>query len=253
MIAGFNACDSTTAPDDKLEDAPAIVNLNVSPTSIQFSPVADGVKDTTIDVSVQARVINLEESKAPNIIIKDRSDGSTILNDVLVKVDDESFAIEVPFPTKTTFFKKYLLSVYVHDDNGNGNYAQSNIALNGFSVINPVILEADNPASVQRPSTGESLVSFKAKVTDEEGQDTVEGVFLRLISQVSGEVSDSPFSLYDDGTQSSGDHIAGDSIYTVTFPFNSDNQLQTYDIHYYAVDKGGLVSDTVKTTFSIVE
>src|SRR5690554_7466099 len=37
--------------------------------------------------------------------------------------------------------------------------------------------------------------SFTAKATDADGHNTLEGVYMRLISQVSGEVSASPFTM----------------------------------------------------------
>ncbi len=168
--------------------------------------------------------------------------------------NENEYRLEIPFETRTTLFEEFKVIVLAQDQSGNFNYAEGSLNLLGFSEIPPEILDVDNPESLQRPAEGEDdePVPFLAKVTDEEGLDTIESVFMRLISRESGEVTGSPFQLYDNG-EAGGDVTANDSVFTRIFRFGSDNQLQTYDILYYAVDKGGLVSDTVKSTFSIVE
>lgn len=251
---GFFACDSTTSPEDIFHDKPAITRFNVSPQNVQFTSSADGVKDTTVQVVFTIDAVNLEENE-PILTVTDRFSGEIELEESMPATGNTNeYGLQIPFETRTTFFEEYKVNVLVQDDHGNYNFAEASLNLLGFSEIAPVILEANNPESLQRPAEGEDdkPVAFLAKVTDEEGLDTIESVFMRLISQESGEVTGSPFQLYDNG-EAGGDVTANDSVFTRVFRFSSDNQLQTYDILYYAVDKGDLVSDTVRTTFSIVE
>ena len=251
MIAGFNACDSTTSPDSKLEKVPSVTHFLVTPTDILFSS-DQGFTDTLINVSVEARFRNHEALIKPFVTLS-KSGAAEIIDKVPLEYVDsrtDLYSAGFTLTTTTTSFEDYLVNM-IYDEK-RGNYAQTRIQIRGFSNARPELLYATNPDSVSRPETGTTPVTFTAKATDNDGQETIEGVYMRLISQVSGEVGSSPFELYDDGT-SGEDEVAKDSIYTLTLEIDPTRQLQTYDIHYYAVDKGGLVSDTIKTTFSIVE
>ncbi|WP_421774585.1 hypothetical protein [Gracilimonas sp.] len=250
----FLSCDSTTSPKDIFEESPAIQDFNVSPQNVQFSSANDGVKDTTVLVTFSAATQNLSEGEVPRIIITDRNSGQVELQqDMEASSVNGQFTLEVPFQTKTTFFQDFKVNAIVEKpETGDFNYATASLKITGFSEIEPEILEANNPESVQRPTSGTNIYRFTAKVTDEEGNDTIEGVFVRIFNRSSGEVNSSPFTLFDDGN-SGEDITAGDSVYTAAFPVTPDSKLQTFDLYYYAVDKGGLVSDTVQTTFRITE
>lgn len=252
-IGGFYACDSTTSPKNIFQEGPVISNFDISPQNVQFSASQDGIKDTTVQVSFSVHTLHTTSDQKPTLTLTNRSTGIIEVEKQMSPTGtDQAFKLEIPFQTKTTLFKEYDVSVVIQDDNGNYNYARSSLALEGFSIAPPVILEVHNPASVQRPASGEKKHPFTAKVTDPQGQEIIDRVFVRIISQETGEVSSSPFQLYDNGKEGD-DAVANDSVYTVTFKVNSSNKLQTYNLHYYAINKGGLTSDTVKTTFSIVE
>lgn len=244
------SCDSTVSPTDKLSNAPTVSQLIINPQTFTFTP-SDGFKDTTLTVLISATIENVDSETMPGFVIRDKNSSTLITNgDLLAQNQAGLFAIESEIETTTTAFNEYIVEVYAYNAAGGGNFFQTTISVEGFSNNPPEIIEVNNPEEVQRPESGSTSVSFTAKTTDIDGQTTIEGVFLRLISQVSGEVSGSPFQLFDDGS-SQNDVAANDSVFTASFPVSSTNQLQTYDILYYAVDKGGLVSDTVKTTFSI--
>ena len=250
----FFSCDSTTSTKEIFEDSPTIQSFNVSPQNVQFSSLNDGVKDTTVLVTFTAVTQNNNEGTVPIITITDRaSDEVELQADMEMTSSENEFRLEVPFETKTTFFETFNVNAVVANaGSGDFNYATASLEILGFSEVKPEILSATNPETVQRPSSGTNVYRFTAKVTDEEGIDTIEGVFVRIFNRSSGEVNSSPFTLYDDGDNGE-DLSAGDSVYTAAFPVNSGSQLQTFDLYYYAIDKGGLVSDTVQTTFSITE
>ena len=254
MSFGFYACDSTTSPDDIFEEGPIIQAFNISPQNVQFTSAEDGVKDTTVLVTFTAITKNLTEGNVPRITITDRVSGQVELQQSMEATSaSNEFILEVPFKTKTTFFQEFKVNAIVDEPGGSKfNYALASLNITGFSEVTPKILSADNPETVQRPSSGTNIYRFTAKVSDQEGNDTIEGVFVRIFNRSSGEVNSSPFTLYDDG-QNGEDISAGDSVYTAAFPVNPESKLQTFDLYYYAVDKGGLVSDTVRTTFSITE
>ncbi|MEX0845938.1 MAG: hypothetical protein WD022_11685 [Balneolaceae bacterium] len=249
---GLLSCDSTTAPGDLLKDIPVISNLTISPQNVQFSPEMDGIKDTTVVVDIVVITKNNDEIHTPVLSITDRMSNQQVLQEEMNASDsDNEFTFQIPFETKTTFFEEYIVTAQIKE-HPETNYAQGVLNLIGFSVIKPEILNVNNPESVQKPASGTDLYPFTALVTDEEGDDTIEGVFVRIISPESGEVNNSPFQLFDDGDQGD-DNIAGDGIYTITFPVDGSSQAVTFNLLYYAIDKGGLVSDTVKSTFSITE
>ena len=248
----LSGCDETVSPSNNFEESPSVNRLTVIPNNVSFEP-EDGFKDTTLAIHIEASIENISEETTYGFAIRDKVTQELVsTGELTAESRDNIFWTESALETSTTSFEEYIIEVYAYNLNGSGNFSQTPLSISGFSNNPPEILEANNPEEVQRPSSGQTSVSFTAKTTDEDGQDTIEGVYLRLISRVSGEVSGSPFQLYDDGSTQS-DSARNDSVYTATFPVSPANQLQTYDILYYAIDKGGLVSDTVKTTFSIIE
>jgi hypothetical protein len=68
------------------------------------------------------------------------------------------------------------------------------------------------------------------------------------------EVQGSPFEMFDDGS-TFDDDVASDSIYTWSLPVEptNNNPNRDFNIEFYALDEGGLSSDTIRTTFSIRE
>lgn len=245
-------CDPTDTSSTVFGEAPVVQNLTIQPSSVVFIP-NDGFKDTTLSIYIEATIENVSEETIFGYTIRDKASQELISSgELAAETRADVFRTETGLETTTTSFENYIVEAYAYNEGGSGNFIQTPISIRGFSNNKPEILEANNPQEVQRPSSGQTTVLFTAKTTDKDGQNSIEGVFLRLISQVSGEVSGSPFQLFDNGS-SQGDVAANDSVFTRSFSINSTNQLQTYDILYYAVDKGGLVSDTAKTTFSIVE
>lgn len=245
-------CDPTVSPSNSFIDSPEVKELIVSPNDINFTS-ADGFKDTTLAIHIEASIENITEESTFGFAIRDKVTQELVSTGELTAESRANiFWAESELETTTTSFEELIAEVYAYNPNGSGNFFQTAISISGFSNNAPEILEVNNPEEVQRPLSGETSVSFTAKTTDVDGQNSIEGVYLRLISQVSGEVSGSPFQLFDNGS-SQGDQVASDSVYTTRFSISPNNQLQTYDILYYAVDKGGLVSDTVRTTFSIRE
>lgn len=247
-------CDTSIEPENPLETGPLITDLQVTPQNVVFNSVDDGIRDTTVVINFEVSTENLEPEYPPLLILNDRFTNTLILENEMEisSVDPDRYLLEVSINTRTTLFKEYDSQVIVQNGSGDFNYAQASVSLTGFSLSPPEILEVSNPDSVLRPTSGTDFYPFTAKVTDPEGQETLESVFLRIINPESGEVNNSPFRLYDNGTEG-GDQSAGDSLYTITFPVDANSQLQTFDLLYFAIDKGGLVSDTVRTTFSIVE
>lgn len=248
-------CDKTPDPASVLEEAPAITRIQVHPNIVEFTAEEDGFKeDTTIIVEVFISTVNTPDNQLPLYILTDDESGEEVATGTfdIENSGTGEFRTVIPLETSTTSFKKFIITAYYSANMGNGNYAQTSLRISGISNEPPEILETDNPNETQLPSSGNQNVSFIAKVTDEDGQGTIENVFMRLISQTNGEVNNSPFILYDDGING-GDETANDSLFTLTLQINDQNQPDTYSLEYFAIDQGGLVSDTVTSTFSLIE
>lgn len=248
-------CDETSTPASILDDEPAITRIHVQPQVVQFLAEEDGSKsDTTLTIGIFISTVNTPDEQPPVYIVSDKDSGEEIHSGIFDITDSRTgnFGVDVPIETTTDSFENFIINAYPSSDGGNGNYAQTSFKIIGIPNNPPQILETDNPDEVQLPTSGNQDVTFTAKVTDEDEQDTIENVFMRLISETTGEVGGSPFTLFDDGTNG-GDGTASDSLYTLTLQISDQNQPDTYNLEYFAIDEGGLVSDTVTSTFIIRE
>lgn len=229
----------------------------MSPQEVIFTQERDGFKDTTLTLNARA-VISGNSTLKPVLIITEESSGSSeVISETEMNQEGDSgvFAAGINYTTSTTNISDLLARVYLYNEQGNGNYASSTVKIKGFSNFRPEILFVNNPDTVYRPASGSVLAKFEAKVTDDDGYSTLQGVYIRVISpQDSRDVEGSPFLMADDGSTYEDD-TAGDSLFTwsqsVTPTTNNPNR--DFNIEYFAVDKGGLHSDTVRTTFSIRE
>ncbi len=242
------ACDATGEAPSVTENLPELTNFVVAPKTVSFQKDTDGYKDTTITFNVSISAVDLSESISLNYTVIDLRNERVLLNGNLAP-EGNLYSAAFSINTRTTSVLDLVIEVNAFNEEGARTFAQSYIEIIGFSNAAPVILFADNPETVSLPDEGTKVVNFTAKVTDEDGQDTIDGVFLRLISRASGEVAGSPFPLSDNGTQE--DEVAADSVFTASFTINPNNDPQTYEILYYATDIGGLVSDTTRTSFRI--
>jgi hypothetical protein len=251
----FHSCDSTTSPENPLSDSPAIESLTLLPSSVTFTSQEDGFKDTTLTVEIVSEILNVPENSLPQYSITNKSSGEEIDSENLTNTSTDSFRFftETQISTSTTSIEEYLVNIYFVD--APQIFAQTTLSIQGFSNNPPEILAVDNPEEVKIPTTGTTAIQFKSKVTDNDGQNTIQGAFVRIISESTGELNGSPFQLLDDGQSSgdSGDAVAQDSVYTITLEIGSGNREDFYNLKYYALDKGGVVSDTVKSTLRISE
>lgn len=255
MISGFYACDSTTSPRELDTDFPAIIALSISPKNIPFTEEVDGYRDTTISLELQFSAENVSASDQIRYALSD-SKGETLLENAIEIQGDENqtYSETIDLGVTTTTIADYTINVFLINEAGDGNYGQTKFKVEGFSNFPPEILETSSPDVINRPASGEVPAVFTAKVVDNDGQETIDRVYIRVINQASGEVQGSPFEMFDDGTNYN-DSTASDSVYTwyQSVPPNEENPNLDFDIEFFAIDKGGLSSDTIKTTFSIVE
>ncbi len=254
VLAIVTGCDSTISPKDYNDISPFVSNLQISPDSLLFS-ASDGQKDTTVTFALMVDGFEFEPDSAPYYyLFKDGAfsafqEGKLNLSSNNANLYEAGFSIE----TQTFDFEEYSVLVTPGQSTGS-NYVQAKIVQLGVAVNAPEILEVNNPESVVIPSSGNSTtVRFTAKVTDIDGQDNIESVFLNFRNPDGSLLSANPFVMLDDGGAESGDLSPADSIFTDTFIIDSSNTPNNRTAIYWAIDKAGLSSDTLETPFNIVE
>lgn len=245
------SCDPTVSPADKFLNAPTINQLSISPQEITFNP-SDGFKDTTLSISIEATIENVDSETVPSFIIRDKFSSSVAYNGILISEGSTNiFRAVLNFETTTTSFEEFLIEAYAYNTSGNGNFYQSTFSVEGFSNDPPVLLEANNAEEVVIPSEGELIIPFRAKVFDPDGQNNIDRVLIEFINEDGSPLIPDPNLLLDNGLNE--DTVAGDSVYTIAFRINSTNTPNNRKAIFFAIDKAGLYSDTLQTTFNIVQ
>lgn len=252
----FAACDEPPGVSNQLETGPDIRSLNVSPSLIEFQESDGYVNDTTVFITIRSAIFNADENQSGYLISRNEDQALFYEGNLTLQNDNEGgtpiYEATVALRTSTTSFTKYSVEVFSYDETGKGSFAQTPLTITGFSNNPPVITETTSPDAIVRPEMGSTPATFTATVTDEDGNETISRVLLRIIDQVTGEVEGSPFDMADDGS-SLGDQTADDQIYTWSLPVTetANRPDRDYDIEFFAIDAGGLSSDTVRTTFQI--
>lgn len=245
------SCDSTTSPIDKLNNSPNVQSITISPQEFSFTQ-ADGFKDTTLSIQIDAIIENVDDSIIPGFVIRNKLSSAFISNGDLTAGDvANSFSISTTLESTTTSFDEYIVEVYAYNDNASGNFVQSTISIQGFANNRPEILDVSNPNEVVIPTTGVTEVAFMAKVSDLDGQDNIDRVLIEFINEDGSTLVPVPNELLDNGID--GDIAANDSVFTISFSINANNTPNNRRALYFAVDKAGLHSDTLETVFNIVE
>jgi hypothetical protein len=244
-------CD-TSIPQAVTSNQSSILSIDVTPSFVQFTLQDDGYKDTTLTFEIQTEISVLGSSEISDYVVKKSSTKETVASGTLANTEDNFYIASFDLNTSTTQIQDYIVQVSVYDEYGNFNSAEYNIELIGFSNARPQILMVENPLEVNRPESGQFNTLFTAKVTDQDGQETIDRVLVRIIDVFGDELPSSPYQMFDDGT-TYNDTFANDSVFTITFPIqaNSERTTESYNIEYYAIDQGGIHSDTTTTTFKI--
>ena len=250
----YASCDSTPTLNNYDSTLSYVQNLSVTPDQIQFSPILDGQKDTTITLEISVDGFSFDEGSVPYYYIFYSGDETPSLQGTLnIVTGTSTFHASVAIPTNTIEFNSYTILVTPSLNGENKNYAQAVVKQTGVPINAPEILEVNNPSNVQIPASGATIAVFEAKVTDIDGQDNIDKVFLNFRNPDGSLLQENPFQMLDDGSSESGDVAANDSVFTKTFSINSSNTANNRTALYWAIDKSGLNSDTLETSFNIVD
>ena len=254
-ILGSIHCDSL--PDTPTQSY-AYVDLShfrVEPTDVNFDVEMDGFKDTTLQFTLYAQLHNSELLEYLGYIIREPRTGVILLQEQLTTPVSDPLPIDIQgtfnWETSTTNFEQLLVELYALDRYGYGIQHQATLTIEGIASSRPQIIWVNNPDSVEIPTGSTTLIiPFQAKVTDPDGQETLDRVFIAFENEDGSILVPNPNILTDTGTGL--DEVAGDSVFTITFSVNSSNSPQNRTVLYYARDKAGLFSDTLKSSFNII-
>jgi hypothetical protein len=256
FIGSVSSCDQLPdTPTQGLE----YIELNhfrVEPTLVSFNALDDGFKDTTLIFQVFTQIHNSEWIDHFGMNIK-YPRTSEILEQIPLPTPTPDnlpidFSTTFSWQTNTINFEEFVLELYALDVFGYGISHQATIQIDGIASDPPVILWAENPSPVEIPTDDTTVnIPFKAKVTDPDGQNTIDRVFILFENEDGSLLVPTPNILTDTGLGL--DEAAGDSVYTITFSINKSNTAQNRTVLYYALDKAGLSSDTVRTSFNLIE
>ncbi len=143
----------------------------------------------------------------------------------------------------------YRLMVEFGNDAGNSDVRATSVTVANSSNHRPVILSVDVPDTVDVPTSDSVYIyRFTALVADSDGGTDIVSVAAN-VRDASG-AGTGTLALYDDGNiPEHGDSTAGDGIYSRLVRTDSTNTRHTHnDFLFYAVDRAGAVSDTVRRT-----
>jgi len=252
----LSSCDTALTPKDYNDIDSYLTELSISPANISFDPLIDGQKDTTVTFDISITGNNFDDDMVPyySIFLLGEDLPSFQGNMAVNQSSLTTFVAAVSIPTNTIEFETYTILVTPTIEGNNSNYAQAVVRQTGVPINAPEILEVNNPEEVEIPSgSNTTTVLFTAKVQDIDGQSNIDKVFLNFRNIDGSILSDTPFEMLDDGNNASGDLVASDSVFTSTFVINSSNTPNNRTALYWAIDQSGLSSDTLETTFNIVD
>lgn len=148
----------------------------------------------------------------------------------------------------------YTFTAY--NDNGSpGDYATKSLKLFIASDTPPTIDTVIAPDSLRLGTTA-ATVDFYAKVYDPFGLSDILVVYFNTTQPGGTPSPHNPYRMYDDGGASAAtdptdaDKVAGDGIYTYQGELPPNTTTGVYTFTFYAVNRSGIVSDSVahKTT-----
>lgn len=248
----ISACDSPPGSAPYKVSPQPFSTLTIIPNELQFDP-AEGIRDTTVTIQIIAQSRPGQMPVNPSFSVRRQGLSEAFRQGPLTMNQDGSLTGEFTFNTATN--NSLELTVFVFDAPQEGvlsNTLQRRLIQTGFTTQPPQIINFDHPSVVTIPTEGTVAFRFETEVFHPEGQENILSVLLELFDSAGNLLGGEPFLMLDDGdVQNSGDLDAGDGIFTRAFSIGPGNQPEVYDVRTYALDRHGLSSDTLTSTFTI--
>jgi hypothetical protein len=246
------SCDDTPGVNALNNAPPRITDLQVNPGDLQFDRVRDGVKDTTIQFTLSVKNLDTKPLDNPPVLIVNDLDLGVKRFDQEVYTYNAStnrYSTTFSLTTNTNQFRNFELIVYaVNSEYELGNRIVRILKFAGIPGIKPVVVNASiTPAVAQIPAVGQAArrIDFVAEVSDADGVDNIDQVFMRLVSETTGPLG-SPFLM------TAGTVTGNVKRYTTTLEISSSNSPDKIRVLFYADDRAGLRSDTLYRSLEIV-
>ena len=124
-----------------------------------------------------------------------------------------------------------------------GTGMQSNVLLRSANNEAPRFTGMDVPATITRPGSGSSLISFFAAVSDPNGRSDIDSVYFTNLSSS----APSAILMYDDGDLSvHGDSIAADGTYSRRLSIDATTSAGAKTFRFSATDRAGARTDSTR-------
>ncbi len=226
--------------------------MELTPGDLQFNRDRDGVKDTTIQFTLSVRNLDGRPLDNPPVLILNDLDLDVKRFDQELSTYDAAtnrYSTNFELSTNTNLFRNFELIVYaVNSEEELGNRIVRILKFSGIPGIKPVVANAIiTPAVAQIPLAGQPArrIDFVAEVSDADGLDNIDQVFMRLVSETTGPLG-TPFLM------TAGSETGSLKRYTTTLEISSSNSPDKIRVLFYADDRAGLRSDTLYRSLEIV-
>jgi hypothetical protein len=119
----------------------------------------------------------------------------------------------------------------------------SNVIRRPVANATPRFTSFNVPATITRPASGNTTVTFSLTVADDDGLADIDSVYFRNMSST----SPTPFLLYDDGDMTAhGDPVAHDGSYASILQISSTNTPGVKLFQFSVTDRLGARADSTK-------
>ncbi|MDG5766471.1 hypothetical protein QA596_03250 [Balneolales bacterium ANBcel1] len=236
------SCDSADGPVGVFDYSPVIEELEVHPRELTFTG-EDGVRDTTITISISAKSDLPEDSRLVARIYS-LQESSVLASDTLLSVesDPRKYRAELQMVGQTSSFDDLVVYVFPQTrDQRIGDRVETRLRVRWENIGEPEILSLEHPQSVRIPAAGQTNFNIIARVGHPHSLDFIQSVRLELYDSARNRIFASQM-----GSQSAG-------IYVQNFSVNQNNRPDTYTVEVQAVNVLGIRSDTLRSTFEFVE
>ena len=252
IAALFASCEKDdTSVIDPIKSFPKILGTLITPSAYDTSSI-NGIG--------WAEVISDEPVTKVQVTVKDPNsseNGVFILHDDGVAPDsaagDGKYTGYISFSLQCYLIGTYKGEFVAYNVSGlNSALISENFTVTNTHSIKPFLSNLISPDSLQRPSTGETVVFLRVTATDPDGLCDIKSVYFNTFKPNGDPSVGNPFFMYDDGdTLGHCDAVRGDGNYSLCIRIASTNDPGLYTFKYNAKDRSDLLSDTLFHTIYV--
>lgn len=240
-----SSCDTAPEPVDRAGSPPFLSDFSFSPSRVLFEElppsqvVADTLARVPVRLSVRVQDPDADVASVTYSVLAPLPSGEAYQEGELGRAIgdrfDREFVLELPRGGEGP----YELVVYAVDGATQvSNQVRGTIHFEVAQGRPPVVVAVEAPATFRPPGT----LRLVAVVSDPDGLSNIRSVFVKTPTGVE-------LPMFDDG-ETQGDEKARDGRYTASFNVPSASPGPQV-FRFRAVDRSGLVSETVEWTITI--